>query len=108
MSLQIELFPHAESDLSRQYEWYVEHADVDIAEKYLKAFDVTVQELALHPGLGRLRKFRSPALAELHSYTLKSPFDKHLAFYKANRTTLSIVRVIHGARDLPRRLLQSD
>lgn len=105
MSLRVESFPRADSDLAEQYDWYLEQADLEIADSYLKAFDATVAVLVLHPGLGRPRKFRAPSLAGLRSYPLKAPYDKHFVFYRANLTTLSIVRVMHGARDIPRRLL---
>jgi plasmid stabilization system protein ParE len=106
MSLRVENYPRAESDLEQQYDWYLEHADLEIAERYLKAFDASVATLAVHPGMGRPRKFRAPTLASLRSYPVKHPFDKHFIFYRANSTTLSIVRVIHGARDLPGRLAE--
>ena len=106
MSLRIESFPRAESDLELQYDWYLQQANLEVAERYLKAFDATVAALALHPGLGRLRRFRSSSFTGIRSCPLKTPFDTHLIFYRANLTTLSIIRVIHGARDLPRRLLE--
>jgi plasmid stabilization system protein ParE len=106
MSLRVEIFPHAETDLEVQYDWYLEHAGIEIAERYLKAFDATVATLASHPGLGHLRKFRDTSLAGIRAYPIKAPFDKHLVFHRASLTKLSVVRVIHGARDLPRRLTE--
>jgi toxin ParE1/3/4 len=104
MSLSVEIFPRAETDLAGQYDWYLEHAGLEIAERYLKAFDETVATLTSHPGLGRPRKFRDSRLAGIRSYPCETPFEKHLVFHRASFATLSIVRVMHGARDLPRRL----
>ena len=36
---------------------------------------------------------------------VRKPFDKHLIFYRVCGDTLDIVRIVHGRRDLPRRLL---
>ena len=104
MPLRVKLFPRAESDLARQYEWYSEHADADVADKYLRAFDDSVSALASFPGLGSTRKFKASRLSGIQSYAVKSPFDVHLIFYRTDATTLNILRVMHGARDLPRRL----
>jgi len=106
MSLRVEIFPRADSDLEQQYDWYLERAGLEIAERYLNAFDVTIVMLASRPGLGRLRKFRDARLAGIQVFPFKMPFDKHLVFYRVNSTTLSIVRVMHGARDLPQRLVE--
>jgi len=46
-----------------------------------------MRELARHPELGRVRKFRAEA-----------------TFYRATETELFVERVMHGTRDLPRRL----
>jgi len=106
MPLNIRLFSVAETDLERQYDWYCEHADVEVAERYREAFDASVIALANHPGLGIVRKLKAPRLLGIRSYACRPPFDVHLIFYRADATTLSIVRVMHGARDLPRRLLE--
>jgi plasmid stabilization system protein ParE len=106
MSLRAELFPLAEMDLKRQYDWYFEHAGIEIAERYLNAFDASVNALAFHPGLGTVRKFKAPGLAGIRAYAFKAPFEVHLIFYRADATAIFIARVMHGARDLPRRLLE--
>lgn len=80
MSLRVEIFPHAETDLARQYDWYFEHAGLEIAERYLKAFDATVTTLVFHPGLGRLRKFRAPSLAGIRAHPFKTPLISILFF----------------------------
>lgn len=37
---------------------------------------------------------------------VEPPFQMHLVFYRADEAIISVERVIHGARDLPRRLRQ--
>ncbi|PYJ71420.1 MAG: hypothetical protein DME76_02100 [Verrucomicrobia bacterium] len=46
-------------------------------------------------------------LRGVRSFQLESPFQKFLLFYRVTETTLQVWRVMHGARDLPRRLIES-
>ncbi len=47
----------------------------------------------------------TPKLAGIRFFLVRKPFDKHLIFYRVCGDTLDIVRIVHGMRDLPRRLL---
>ncbi|WP_395742920.1 type II toxin-antitoxin system RelE/ParE family toxin [Prosthecobacter sp.] len=106
MSLQIVIAQRAEQDMALQHRWYLENAeDEEVAERYLMAVDQTIQRLAAHPELGLRRHFQSSELAGIRSFQAARPFHKHLIFYQAE-DHLSIERIMHGARDLPRRLLE--
>ncbi len=104
MSLKPRISARAETDLALQYRWFIDNAALDVAERYLVAFDARVKDLSDHPLLGRTRRFRSADLAGMRSLAVSPPFDRHLIFYKVSETELCIERVMHGARDLPRRL----
>ncbi len=105
MILPIVIAQRAEQDMTLQYGWYLENADLEVAERYLRAIDHTIQRLASYPDIGLRRHFQSPELAGIRSFQVARPFDKHLIFYQAGER-LSIERVMHGARDLPHRLLE--
>src|SRR6267154_417994 len=94
------------SDFDQQYRWYLEKAGEALAERFLKAVELTLESLLTQPGLGRRRKFRHPALASLHSFQVEPPFSKILIFYRHTAAELSVERLMHGARDLPRRLAE--
>lgn len=104
MSLEVSISLRAEKDMTLQYRWYLENADTDVAERYLLAVNETIQHIAEWPGLGSRRHFRAPELSQIRSIQVKRPFDCHLLFYMES-DTLRIERVMHGARDLPNRLL---
>ena len=53
--------------------------------------------------LGRAREFRHRELRGLRSCQLTG-FPSWLIFYRVRQSTVEIVRVLHGARDLPRAL----
>jgi toxin ParE1/3/4 len=106
MSLPIVIALRAEQDIALQHRWYLENSDdEEVAERYLMAVDQSIQRLALHPELGLRRHFHSVELAGIRSFQAARPFNKHLIFYQAG-DQLSIERIMHGARDLPQRLLE--
>ena len=105
MSVRVSIAGRAEADLTHQYRWYLDHAGAGVAERFLETFDGTVARLAKNAQLGRPRRFRAPELARIRSLSVGGSFGVHLVFYRAERGGLSIERVMHGARDLPRRLL---
>jgi toxin ParE1/3/4 len=64
------------------------------------------KKLARQPELGRVRKFRARDLAGIRSFPVSGRFGVLLICYRSGGGVLSIERMIHGARDLPRRLLE--
>lgn len=105
MSLPVSIALRAEQDMTLQYRWYLENAGMDIAEKYLAAVDQTIHRLTEQPELGTRRHFAAPELAQIRSIQIMRPFAQHLLFYWFGDSLL-IERVMHGARDLPQRLLE--
>jgi toxin ParE1/3/4 len=103
-SLKIESSNEAKEDIRLQTVWYDEQAGSDIAERYVTAFMSTAHSLSRQPDLGRLCHFRSRKLATSAASPWKA-FKKHLMFYRLQDDTLFIFRVLHGVRDLPRRLV---
>ncbi len=103
---RIEVSEDARQDLAIQHAWYEREAGTVVAERYLTAFRETVESLAQQPGIGRLRCFRSPKLQSIRSASIFSPFRCHLVFYRIEDQCLVVFRVMHGMRDLPRRLTQ--
>lgn len=107
MSVRVSIAGRAEADLAHQYRWYLDNAGTGIAERFLISFDGTVARLVMNPQLGRPRRFRAPELAGIRSLPVRGSFGVHLVFYRVGERELSIERVMHGARDLPRRLLEA-
>ena len=106
MSLRVQRSEWFIGDLEHYAAWYDREAGWEIAERYLKTVAATVARLAARPGLGHGTAFDALELSELRWLKVEQPFQKHLIFYRYNETTLSAERAVHGARDLPRRLLQ--
>jgi len=106
----MKLSPHRadafNSDFDLQYRWYLEHANESVAERYVVAVRATLELLAAQPDLGRRRKFRHSALRSIRSFRLVSPFGVHLIFYRHSATEFFAERLMHGGRNLPRRLAE--
>ena len=103
--LNIQRSPDATEDIRLQTIWYDEHAGKEIAERYVSSFMETAFSLGKQPDLGRICHFRSRKLANLRCFRMEGAFGKHLVFYRVIGDTLYVFRVLHGMRDLPRRLL---
>jgi plasmid stabilization system protein ParE len=106
MSLTVKKASVFIADFEIQYEWYWEKAGLGVAERNKVAVNETLQFLARHPAIGRLRSFRHPRLKGLRSFQVQRPFHIHLVFYRFDTTAICAERIMHGARDLPRRLAQ--
>lgn len=106
MNLQLRRSDAFIADFEQQARWYVQEAGEVVARRYLSALDATLTMLCQQPAAGRVRRFRHPLLKGIRSFRVNPPFNLHLIFYRYDATTLYVERVMHGARDLPRRLVE--
>jgi toxin ParE1/3/4 len=107
MSLRVQRSEWFIGDLEHYAAWYDREAGWAIAECYLKAVAATLARLAEWPTLGHKINFNAPELSELRCLPVEKLFHKHLIFYRHTETVLCAERAVHGARDLPKRLLQA-
>ena len=92
----------AEDDLTAAY-LYLGTDSPAAAEQLLDAVDAAIQLLFETPHAGRLLELRSHHARGMRSLALKG-FRAYLLFYRPAGNDLVIVRLLHGARDLPRLL----
>ena len=107
MSLPVLRRDTFETDVAERFRWYLEEAGEEVAQRFKDAVDETLDDLSLHPALGRRRRFRHPLLAGLRSFRIEPPFNKVLVFYRLGNENLEAWRLMHGSRDLSRRLLEA-
>jgi toxin ParE1/3/4 len=74
--------------------FYIAQDNPDAADKFIRALASKFPVLASMPDLGRRREELSPRLRSL-------PFGHYVIFYRPMENRIEIVRVLHGARDLP-------
>jgi plasmid stabilization system protein ParE len=94
------------ADFENLFSWYVDNAGVEVAWRFQTALDKSLVKLSNRPHLGRPRHFRHPKLRGLRSFLVEPPFGNLLIFYHSDDSALDAVRLIHGARNLPRRLIE--
>jgi len=107
MSLSIRRPEWFMGDLEHYAAWYDQEAGWEVAERYLHAVATTLSKLADVPSLGHKTAFRAPELRGLRCVAVERPFHNHLIFYRFDDRHLYAERAVHGARNLPRRLLEA-
>jgi toxin ParE1/3/4 len=95
------------ADINESVDWYREQAGPHIAERSVDSVEESLRALAKTPGLGRKRFEQFAELIGIRSWHVSQPFYKHLVFYRHDDQFLYVERLIHGARDLPRRIRES-
>lgn len=88
----------ARRDLIEHFVYLAEHAGLDTAERFLANAEASFSDLAGQPMIGGLLTLRHPELAAMRKWRIKD-FDNHLIFYLPRPDGVSIVRVLHAARD---------
>ena len=88
----------AKSDIADHYIYFAEQAGIDVADRFLTATEASFADLADQPAMGAPLHLRSPELAGMRKWRVKS-FDTILIFYLPRHGGISVVRVLHGARD---------
>ena len=106
MSLGLQKADAFLEDFTLQALWYVRQAGDEVARRFQKAVDSRLRLLCEQPGLGRIRRFRHLKLQGLRSFAVERLFQRLLIFYREDGVRLQAVRLMDGARDLPRRLTE--
>lgn len=94
------------ADVERQFEWYAINAGWDVADRYLDTVAATTRLLEQHPQLGSRAGFTHQQLKEWRFFVVFRPFHKNVLFYEIATENVILRRVMHGHRDLPRRLIE--
>lgn len=79
---------------------YIARDSLNAAERFLDAVQETFDLIAEHSGIGSLRYAHLPMLDGLRVIPV-SGFENHLVFYIERSTYVDVLRVLHGARDIP-------
>ena len=100
--LRLVTTPLAQDDIDEQA-LYIAGENLDAGLRFLDAIDHARDELARLPEIGTARRFDSPTLSGLRVWPLPR-FENWLIFYRIDDEQLTVVRVLHGARNLPTEL----
>ena len=96
----------ARCDLVQQWVWYAENASVEVADRFLRAADKTLDLLSTQPESGAAFLVRKSELRNMRRFPVSDGFGKILLIYFPLRDGVDLVRVVHGSRDLERLLVE--
>ena len=97
MKRSIVILPRAHSDL---YEigLYLSERSLETSKRFNRAVDRTLEYLLKAPESGEKRNYSNPEYANIRIWQV-SGFPNHLIFYRVGDMDITVVRVLHGARD---------
>ncbi|WP_235823464.1 type II toxin-antitoxin system RelE/ParE family toxin [Azohydromonas sediminis] len=104
--LPVVVLPRAEQDIDDAIGRYLDEAGVEVAGRFTEALASAFALLVRNPGIGSLRHATLLALPGMRCWPLR-PWP-HLIFYLERERRIDVVRVLHGARDVPASLLGPD
>jgi toxin ParE1/3/4 len=85
-------------DLVEHFVYLADNAGIDTAERFLANAETSFNDLADYPTMGAPLTLTNPALTGLRKWRVKD-FENYLIFYLPRSDGVSIMRVLHGARD---------
>jgi toxin ParE1/3/4 len=90
----------ARQDLVDIVAYYIRQGSPTAGRRFRTQAEATLKCLSDMPSLGTRYRHDHPALAELRFFPLSSPFKVYLVFYLPMADGITVVRVLHGARDI--------
>lgn len=106
MILPVRLSSRFERDVEQQTGWYLARAGAAVALKFGDKVDATLRRVGEFPEAGGEWRRPEPELAGLRLIPVDEPFARLLIFYRVTANEVLAERLMHGMRDLPRRLLE--
>jgi toxin ParE1/3/4 len=70
---------------------------VEHAERLVDTIEASIRTLLEFPGAGRLRAFRSPRALDIRTWVVRG--SPYLIVYRATPSQITVLRILHGARD---------
>ena len=82
------------------FRYYAREAGLNTARRFLAQAEATFGRLAGQSRMGTRYEPENPAIGEIRFFPI-SRFKKYLVFYLPGARGVDIIRVLHGARDIP-------
>jgi toxin ParE1/3/4 len=90
--------PAARRDLIEHYCYLAANAGEAIADRFLSQVEASFDDLLEQPEVGAPLTLRHPELTGLRKWRVKD-FDNYLIFYLPHPNGVSMIRILHAARD---------
>jgi toxin ParE1/3/4 len=99
MNYGLRILPAADADVD-EAGLFIAQNNLDTALRFYDAIDQTFREIRDHPTRWPRYELDHPRLSELRKRSVLG-FDDYLVFYRIDADMVEIIRVLHGARDIP-------
>jgi toxin ParE1/3/4 len=101
----IRIRPRADAEIDELAD-YIAIDSLDAAIRFLDAVQQAFGRISEQPGIGSKGYSHLPQLGGLRVWPI-SGFDRHLIFYVERAEYIDVLRVLHGARDIPAALMDN-
>jgi len=95
----IHLSEASAADVIDQSDWYASQSDTVLVQRWELAVSTTLLRITEFPTAGARCHFKAADLRGVRRIAVDG-FPRLLVFYRVDKTSVLILRVLHGARDL--------
>lgn len=95
------VLPSARADILRQIGYFTDIAQDHVAERFLEAVRAAIGHISQTPEAGAPRAAKNRRLAGLRTWPIGG-FDDIKIYYLSSPDDVTIVRILHGRRDIER------
>jgi toxin ParE1/3/4 len=106
MKYRLRILPAADVDVD-DAALFIAEDNLSAALRFYDAVDKTYRQIRDHPRRSPHYNLDHPRLADLRKCAV-SGFRNYLVFYRIDAEEVEIIRVLHGARDIPSVLSEDD
>src|ERR1700722_163442 len=99
MTHALRILPAADADVD-EAALFIARDNFDAAMRFFDAGDATYRQIREHPARWPKYELPEPQLANLRKHAVVG-FRNYLVFYEIRGDVVEIIRVLHGARDIP-------
>jgi toxin ParE1/3/4 len=102
MTFGLRILPAADADVDAAA-FFIAQDSVETALRFYDAVEATFRLIREHPLAYARFEFDHPRLQDVRKCSVHG-FASHLVFFRVDADMVEIIRVLHGARDLPEAL----
>jgi toxin ParE1/3/4 len=99
MPMSVQKMKQAHADLIEIAD-YIAADNPEAAERFLDAAEEAFAQLAAMPSIGQTVPFHSTVAQGIRVWRVQG-FERYLIFYQPQDSGITVIRVLHSARDVP-------
>jgi toxin ParE1/3/4 len=104
MKYRLSIYPTAEADVD-DAALFIAKDSIEAALRFYDSVERTYRQIRDHPMRSPRYELDHPKLANLRKRSVTG-FRNYLVFYRIEPSIVEVIRVLHGARDIPSVLIE--